>query len=351
MTSKRGRKALTIILFNFIAVILGIFAGLVIVFFAGGEPLKALVSIFTDPLLSSAGIQQIVIRFMVLYTMGLGIGLALKAGLWNIGAQGQFIVGMVMVFVTYVFLRHVDGSILFASMILSAIVGGILWILPPAVLRVKFGANEIVITLLLNVVALYFGTYMINGPIRGSGSFGYPITDTLPQNLMFPEITSSITYALPVTVLIGLVFYFIIERTPFGMHARVVGESSETANYAGINSSKIMFITMLTAGGLAGFAGATYVMGYLKHLDAGQFDTSFGLLAVISAMLGRKHMLGIALSSLFIGYITIGTEEMAVSVGVPTSVVYTMEGIMLVGILLSSFILERSRFRRMIGVL
>ncbi len=341
--NSRGRKAFIIILFNFIAVILGIVSGLIIIYFAGGSPIRAIEAIFFDPLSSSSGIQQIVIRFIALYTMALGIGLALKAGLWNIGAQGQFTVGMVMVFVAYVYLRYLHPVGLFFVMILLATVGGMVWILAPAILRIKFGANEIVITLLLNVVALYFGTYMINGPIRGSQSFGYPITDTLPQYLTFPEITQGITYALPFTLAIGVLLYLLVERTPFGMHARVVGESLETSLYAGINYSRIMLITMLAAGGLAGLAGATYIMGYLKHLDAGQFGTSFGLLAIIAAMLGRKNMLGIAFSSLFVGYITIGTEEMAVSVNVPTSVVFAMEGIMLAGVLLSTFILERTK--------
>lgn len=343
MSKSRGRKALAIILFNILAVLLGVVSGLAVVYYAGGNPIHAIISIFTSPFLSSAGIQQIVIRFIALYTIALGVGLALKAGLWNIGGQGQFIVGMVMVFVVYTYLRNLEPSILFAAMIIFAIVGGVLWIIPPAFLRVKFGANEIVITLLLNVVALYFGTYMINGPIKGTESFGYPITDTLPNYLMFPEIFSGVTYALPLTIAIGLVLYLLVERSPFGIHARVVGESIETAHYAGIDSSRIMLVTMLAAGGLSGLAGATYVMGFLRHLDAGQFDTSFGLLAVISAMLGRKHMIGIAFSSLFVGYITIGTEQMAVSVGVPTSVVFAMEGVMLVGVLVSSFILERTK--------
>lgn len=346
MNSIKQRKALTIIFLNVGAVLLGIVSGLFLVYYEGGNVLRALYYLFADPVLNSAGIQQIFVRFIFLYTMGLGISIALKSNLWNIGAQGQFIVGMVMVFVAYTYMRFLNAGLLFLIMIVLAVLGGIIWIIPPAVLRIKFGANEIVITLLLNVVALYFGTYMINGPIRGTQSFGYPITDTLPKDFQFPEISPGLTFALPLTLAIGVFLYFFVERTSFGLHARVVGEGGDTAIYAGIKAQKIMLVSLLASGALCGLAGATYIMGYLKHLDAGQFDTNFGLLAVIVSLLGRKHMLSTGVAALFMGYITTGIEGMAVSVNVPTSIVFAMEGVMFVGMLIAAVLEQREAKRR-----
>lgn len=339
----QGRKWLQATAFNAAAVALGVAAGLVVVAVAGGDVGVALSSFFLGPVSSGSGIQQIFVRFVMLYTIGLGIGLALKAGLWNIGGQGQLIVGMVMVFVVYKFARFLPDPILYVALLLAAAVGGLLWIVVPTVLRVRFGASEIVVTLLLNVVAANFGTYMLNGPIRGSQSFGYPLTDVLPPYFQIPPIIpgSGVTYAVPFTVLIGIALYFVVERTPFGLKANTVGESIETARYAGINVSKVIVTVMLSAGALAGLAGATYVMGFLYHLDAGQFDTSYGYLAIIVALLGRKSMIGIGLASLFFSYVTIGAEEMALAASVQTSVVYAMEGIMLIGVLLSTYFAER----------
>jgi len=331
--------------YNAIAILLGILAGLALVVYAGGNIGVALSTLFLNPITTSYGVQQIFVRFVVFYTMAMGIGLALKAGLWNIGAQGQLIVGMVMVFVAYTYMGFLPWPALYFVMILFAAIGGLLWIVVPTVLRVRFGANEIVVTILLNVVAANFGYYMLNGPIKYSGGFGYPYTITLPGNFRIPNIVSEvpITYAVPLTVAIGIVLYFLVERTPFRVKANTVGESIETARYAGINISRIMVITMLAAGAMAGFAGATLQMGYLYHIDAGSFVTNFGFIAVIAALVGRKHMIGIGVASLFFGYITWGAESMANQTNVPTSVVFAMEGIMMVGVLLGSYLTERRR--------
>jgi simple sugar transport system permease protein len=329
--------------YNAIAIALGIIAGLSLVAYAGGNIEVALSTLFLNPLTTTFGLQQIFVRFVVFYTMAMGIGLALKAGLWNIGAQGQLIVGMIMVFVAYTYLGFLAGPALYVTMILLAAIGGLLWIVVPTVLKVKFGANEIVVTLLLNVVASNFGYYMLNGPIKSPGAIGYPYSITLPLQYRIPNIvgTFPLTYAVPVTVVIGLILYFLVERTPFRVKANTVGESAETARYAGIGIGRVMVITMLASGALAGFAGATYQMGFLYHVDAGVFVYNLGFIAVIAALVGRKHMIGIGIASLFFGYITIGAESMATQTNVPTSVVFAMEGIMMIGVLLGTYLTER----------
>jgi len=343
----QGLRWLRVTAYNAVAIGLGIAAGLAVVAFAGGDVGVALSTLFLSPITTSAGLQQIFVRFVLFYTMGMGVGLALKAGLWNIGAQGQLIIGMLTVFVVYVYLSFLPYPLVYLLILLFAAVGGLLWIVVPTVLRVRFGANEIVVTLLLNIVSTSVAAYMISGPIKGSQSFGYPITTTLAPNFQIPQLIpgTGITYAVPFTLLIGVVLYFLVERTSFRVSANTVGESLQTANYAGIDIPRVMALTMLTAGALAGLAGATYVMGFLYHLDSGQFQTNFGLIAVIAALVGRKHMLGIAVSSLFFGYITMGAEFMAVASNVQTAVVFAMEGVMLVGILLADF-LQRKGLRR-----
>lgn len=312
--------------------------------YAGGNIEVALTSLFLNPITLAGGIQQIFVRFVLFYTMGMGIGLALKAGLWNIGAQGQYLVGMIVVFVVYTFLGFLSWPILYISMILGAAVGGMLWIVVPAILRVKFGANEIVVTLLLNVVAFNFAFFMLSGPIKSPGTaLGFPHTVELPALFQIPSITSSlpITYAVPATIAIGIVLYFLVERTPFRVKANTVGESAETARYAGISIPRVMTITMLAAGALAGLAGATFLMGYRYELDIGSFSTNYGLVAIISALVGRKHMLGIGIASFFFAYMTIGAESMALEANVPTYVVFAMEGIIMIGILLGNYLTER----------
>jgi simple sugar transport system permease protein len=251
---------------------------------------------------------------------------------------------MVMVFVVYTYLAFFPWPLLYVSMILGAALGGLLWIAVPTLLRVRFGANEIVVTILLNVVALNFAFYMLSGPIKSVGTaLGFPITAILPARFQIPNIVGGlpITYAVPATVAIGIILYFLVERTPFRVKANTVGESLETAKYAGISIPRVMTVTMLAAGALAGLAGATYMMGFRYELDIGSFSTNYGLVAIIVALVGRKHMLGIAFSALFFAYMTIGAESMALGAGVPRYVVFAMEGIMMIGILLGNYLSER----------
>lgn len=314
------------------------------VVYAGGNLGVALSSLFLNPVTLSGGVQQIFVRFVLFYTMGLGVGLALKAGLWNIGAQGQLLIGMVMVFVTYTFLAFLPWPVLYVTMILGAALGGLLWIAVPTILRVKFGANEIVVTILLNVVAINFAFYMLSGPIKSSGTaLGFPHSVELPNLFKIPSIVGGvpITYAVPATIALGIILYLVVERTPFRVKADTVGESAETARYAGISIPRVMATTMLAAGALAGIAGATYLMGYRYELDIGSFSTNYGLVAIICALVGRKHMLGIGFASFFFAYMTIGAESMALSANVPTYVVFAMEGVMMLGILLGNYLTER----------
>ena len=316
------------------------------VVYAGGNIEVALSSLFLNPITLSGGAQQIFVRFVLFYTMGMGIGLALKAGLWNIGAQGQYLVGMIMVFLVYTSLAFLPWPILYVSMILGAALGGLLWIAVPTILRVKFGANEIVVTLLLNVVAFNFAFYMLTGPLHSAHTGQlFPSTVTLPASFQIPSIPGGIpiTYAVPATIAIGILLYLLVERTPFRLKADTVGESAETARYAGISIPRVMTITMLAAGALAGLSGATFLMGYRYQLDLGAFSSqiNYGLVAIICALVGRKHMLGIGIASFFFAYMTVGLDSMAVQLNVPTNVVFAMEGIMMIGILFGTYLTER----------
>lgn len=334
----RSRQWLLYVGYYAAAIAGGLVIGLGLVAFAGGNVGLALSTILTGPLTTAAGIQQIFVRFIILCLIGLGVGLALKAGLWNIGGQGQMIIGMVMVFVVFTYMHSLNAPLLFSLIIIASALGGLAWIVVPVILKTRVGANEIVVTLLLNIVASNFGLYMINGPIRGPESFGYPITATLPDDLRIP-----LDYAVPLVVAVGIALYLLVERTSFNLQANTVGESTVTANYAGIAVTRVTAITMLVAGALAGLSGAFLVMGYLYHLDAGQFSTNYGLLAIIVALLGRKSMLGITLASLLFAYVTIGVEEMAVVTGVQSSIEFAIEGIMLITVLFASHLIDRSK--------
>jgi len=337
------RRALIIAAFNAAAIALGILVGLAVVAAAGGDVVRALTSFLFLPFSDVYYIAEILVRFIPLYTIALGIGLALKAGLWNVGGEGQFLLGAVLAITGAIYIHGVPSPVQVALMLTLGAFAGLLWIVTPAVLKAKFGANEIVVTLLLNIVGIQFTLFALDGPIRGEASAGYMITDVLPNELRLPTLVpeTRLSVALVITIAIAIVMYLLVEKTPFGVQVRTVGESHDTARYAGILPSRIIMITMLVAGALAGLAGALHATGVLHRFDAGQTQHGFGYLAIIVAMLGGKNVLGIGLAALFFSYVIVGAEAMQRMVKIPFPLVYAMEGVMLIGVTLAGYFLAK----------
>jgi ABC-type uncharacterized transport system permease subunit len=339
-----GRGWLRVASYNGLAIALGLVLGLIVVAVGGGNVIFALKTFFISPISTGTNIAEVLVRFVALYTVGLGIGLALKAGLWNVGGEGQFVVGEIMAFVGVIYIGGIPPALHIFLILLLGAAGGLLWISVPTILRTKFGANEIVITLLFNIVATFVGLYALNGPIRGrTQSFGFPLTDLIPPNLALPLLVpgTRLSIALFITLGVAVIMYLLVERTALGLRLSTVGESTETARYAGINVNRVFVLVMLVAGTLAGLAGAMHATGVLGFLDTGELQPGFGYLAIIVALLGRKNMLGIGIASLLFGYVIIGAQAMAQVVPAQSGVVFAMEGAMLMGVSLASYLLAR----------
>jgi ABC-type uncharacterized transport system permease subunit len=333
-----------VVAYNGLAIALGVILGLAVVAVAGGNVVQALISFFVTPLSTTTNIGEVLVRFVALYTIGMGVGLALKAGLWNVGGEGQFVIGEIMAFVGVIYVAGVPAPVHIAIILFLGAAGGLLWIAVPTILRTRFKANEIVITLLFNIVATFVGLYALNGPIQGrTQAFGFPITDLIPASLALPVIIpgTRLSIAIVITLAIAVVTYLLVERTAFGLRVRTVGESEETARYAGINVTKIFVIVMLVAGALAGLAGAMHATGVLGFLDTGELQPGFGYLAIIVALLGRKNIAGIGIASLLFGYVIIGAQDMAQAVPSQSGVVFAMEGAMLIGVTVANYLLAR----------
>ena len=305
---------------------------------------QALKSFFITPISTTDGVGEVLVRFIALYTIGLGVGLALKAGLWNVGGEGQFLIGQVMAFIGVLYIGDIPAPLHILLILLLGAAGGLLWISVPTILRTKFGANEIVITLLFNIVATFVVLYALNGPIQGkTQSFGFLLTDQIPLSLTLPILIpgTRVSIALLITLGIAVAMYLLVERTALGLRVSTVGESTETARYAGIDVTRAFVLVMIVAGALAGLAGAMHATGVLHVLDTGELQPGFGYLAIIVALLGRKNMIGIGVASLLFGYVIVGAQDMAQVVPAQSGMIYAMEGAMLIGVSLASYLLTR----------
>ena len=316
--------------FNALALAVGILAGLGLIAAIGGDLRLASISLLLSPISSTYGFAEIFVRVTVLLIMGLGIALGLRAGLWNVGAEGQYIVGSVMAVAAAFYLTSVPPLLRIVFMMLAGAVGGLIWMVVPAVLKARFGANEIIVTLLLNLIASNFLLYALDGPIRGKASFGYLISDILPPELRIPKILPQTRLGLGIVIAAGLVvvFYLLTERTSFGLQVRTVGRNLQAARYAGIRIPRIIMLTLLLSGAMAGLAGAVHVSGVIFTLDPG-YPSGYGFIAIIVAMLGGASVIGTTIAAVVISYFVVGAEAMQSAAGVPFALVYTIEGIIL----------------------
>jgi len=316
--------------FNALALAVGILAGLGLIAAIGGDLRLATTSLLLSPISSTYGFAEIFVRVTVLLIMGLGIALGLRAGLWNVGAEGQYIVGSVLAIAAAFYLESVPPPLRIVLMMLAGAAGGLIWIVVPAVLKAKFGANEIIVTLLLNLIASNFLLYALDGPIRGKASFGYLISDILPPELRIPKILPQTRLGLGIVIAAALVivFYLLSERTSFGLQVRTVGRNQQAARYAGIRIPRIIMLTLLISGAMAGLAGAVHVSGVIFTLDPG-YPSGYGFIAIIVAMLGGTSVIGTTIAAVVISYFVVGAEAMQSAAGVPFALVYTMEGIIL----------------------
>jgi simple sugar transport system permease protein len=330
--------------FNALALAVGILAGLGLIAAIGGDLRLASISLLLSPISSTYGFAEIFVRVTVLLIMGLGIALGLRAGLWNVGAEGQYIVGSVMAVAAAFYLTSVPPLLRIVLMMLAGAVGGLIWMVVPAVLKARFGANEIIVTLLLNLIASNFLLYALDGPIRGKASFGYLISDILPPELRIPKILPQTRLGLGIVIAAGLVvvFYLLTERTSFGLQVRTVGRNLQAARYAGIRIPRIIMLTLLLSGAMAGLAGAVHVSGVIFTLDPG-YPSGYGFIAIIVAMLGGASVIGTTIAAVVISYFVVGAEAMQSAAGVPFALVYTIEGIILFSLAAGQYLMTIRR--------
>ena len=321
-----------------------------------GETLRALV---IEPFSSILNISEIFVRFIAIYTIAIGVAIAYRAGLWNIGGEGQFLVGAVLTLIAAKYIPFISPALNLAAMMILAVVGGALWALVPAVLKARYGGSEIVTTLMLNIVAASFTLYALDGPIRGQASFGYLISDVLPEELRLPIILSypqiqdgsvvwvdtRLSVAIYITLAIAAIAYIVVERSHYGLILETLRKGWDTARYAGVRVYRTVIVSMLVAGALAGLAGFLHVAGVLHRFDSGQIDHGFGYLAILAAVMGRGHIIGTLLSSLFFSIVLIGAENLRAEAGGAYSLVWSVVGVMMMLIALREYLESKLKLR------
>ena len=331
-----------------LTVVFSLLAGFVavsIIFVAKGvNPFYALYRIFAGSFGSLYGFKETVTKSIPLITIGVGLVLAFRAKFWNIGAEGQLLMGAT--FSTWVALHIAPGVPAYVAIPLMFIVGfagGALLGVIPAVLKVKFGTNEVISTLMLNYVAAEIVQLLVVGPWKGKTQFGFPYTDDFPDSAVLPLIPGSRihTFTLCVALLAAVILYVIIQRTKFGYEVRVIGDNPDAARYAGIGFLKTLAIAMVISGGVAGMAGVGEVAGIHHHLSyPNTISAGYGFTAIIVAWLARLNPLLVIVSGLFFAGIKVGGDAIQISLSLPAATVEVFNGVILFFLIAGEFFLN-----------
>jgi general nucleoside transport system permease protein len=330
--------------------VLSIGAGLVVIslIFAisGANPLYAFVKIFSGSFGSRFGLKETVTKAIPLLLIGAGLAVAYRAKFWNIGAEGQLLMGAV--FGTWVGLNLGEGLpawLIIPMMFIAGFIGGALMGAIPALLKIRFSVNEVISTLMLNYICAEFLTFLIVGPWKGKTKFGFPYTDDLPPSAVLSVIPGSRIHVL--TLVLGLVVVLVlavvIYKTRFGYEVRVIGENPEAARYAGIDFLKTTVIVMIISGGTAGLAGIGEVAGIHHQLSyPAAVSSGYGFTAIIVAWLAKLNPAFVIVSAFFFAGILVGGDAIQLSLGLPAATVAVFNGVLLVFLIMGDFFLKHN---------
>ena len=332
------------LLTNIGALMAALMAVSVIFFICKVNPFYAISQIFMGSFGSMYGFKETVTKAIPLILIGGGLTLAFRAKFWNIGAEGQLLMGAL--FGTWVGLslgNTLPVFLLIPAMFFAGFIGGGLCGIIPAILKIKFSINEVISTLMLNYICAEFITMLIVGPWKGKSRFGFPGTDNLPDPALLNVIPGSrIHYATLILAIISVaILGIIVYRTRFGYEVRVIGENPEAGRYAGINFFKTSLIIMLISGGLAGFAGVGEVAGIHQYLGyPASVSSGYGFTAIIVAWLAKLNPMLSVVSALFFAGILVGGDAIQISLGLPAATVQIVNGILLVFLIMGEYFLK-----------
>jgi len=289
-----------------------------IVLAAGANPVEAYEEFLVTPLKSEFGVLEVLVSMTPILFTGAAVALAFRAGYWNIGAEGQLMCGAIAAaWVGQVADGWPRAAVLPVMVALGALAGAV-WALAPALLRIRFGIDEVVTTLLLNPVALLIVSGLLNGPWRDPET-RFPESPRIATSAEFPQLVdrSRLHLGFVLALAIVAVGWFVTTRTATGVRLRAVGLSPRGARFAGISVERTLLGAALVSGAIAGIAGVSEVAGIQFRLTEG-LSAGFGFTGVVVATLGGLSMIGVAAAAFFLGLVNVGAGTASRVLDVPS---------------------------------
>ena len=316
----------------------------------GKDPVRGLAVFFFEPLNGARAISEVLLKATPLITIALGLAVCYRSNVWNIGAEGQYLLGalggggMALWLTTQgiVLPRYVAVPLV----LVAGVLGGMLWGAITALLRDRFNASEILVSLMLVYVAQQLVNYLMFGPWKDPAGFNFPQTKTFDASTWLPPLMSGtrLHVGIVLALVVAALMWLFMFRTYRGFQLQVGGLAPQAARYAGFSASSAIWTTLLLSGGLAGLAGAMEAAGPLRQLTP-HISTGLGFTAIIVCFVGRLHPAGIVLASVLLSMMLIGGELGQSRMGLPNALTGVFQGLLLI-LLLACDTLINYRLRR-----
>jgi len=296
---------------------------------AGANPIEAYTAFVITPLTSQFTLLEVLVSATPILFTGAAVAIAFRAGYWNIGAEGQLLLGAIAAAGIGTLVGGLPGIVALPIMVAGGAVAGAAWAFVPALLRVRFGIDEVVTTLLLNPVALLLVNGLLHGPWRDPVT-GFPESPRIAASAEFPALIerSRLHLGFLVGLVVILAAWYVLSRTPAGLRLRAAGLSPHGARFAGINVSRTLLGAALVSGAIAGIAGVSEVAGIQNRLTGG-LSPGYGYTGIVVATLGTLTMPGVAIAAIFLGDLSIGASSAARSLGIPSQLGAVVQGVLL----------------------
>lgn len=311
-----------------VAIGIGLFIAL------GKDPVKGLQVFFWEPIKSPYALGELLVKATPLLIIALGLAVCFRANVWNIGAEGQFVIGALAAGGVALLADKTTGPWIVPAILLAGVLGGMAWAGITALLRDRFNANEILVSLMLVYVADLILNYLVFGPWKDPGGYNFPQTRTFDAVTQIPRLMDGSRVSIGILLgLLGVVaLWLYLFRTYAGFMQEVSGQAPAAARYAGFSSRRALWVALLISGGAAGLAGALEVAGPIGQLTP-YVPAGYGFAAIIVAFVGRLHPVGVVFSALLMSMFYIGGELAQSRLGLPKSITGVFQGLLLFNLL------------------
>ncbi len=332
------RKRLSALLLPVAAVVAAFVVTGLLMAVTGVNPIRAYTYLFLHSFTDRNSLAEIVVRTGPLLLTGLAVAVAFQCGMWNIGAEGQLYVGAIATTGIGITFIHLPSVILLPLIVLVSMGAGGLYGALPAWLKVRFGANEIIVTIMLNYVAMLGASYLLSNPWKEPSGL-VPRSANIVEAAQLPRMVSGtrIHAGILLALAAAAIMYVLLQKTVLGYRLRAVGRNPKAAHYGGIRVGRTLIGGMFISGGLAGLAGLGEIAGIHYHL-LDDFSPGYGFTGIIVALLGNLHPIGVTVAAVLFAALQVGAESMQRTFRIATSLVWILQGLVVLFALGSRFL-------------